>query len=87
MVTPEVEEAFADLPLRQAHMEQIVAAESAAAGFAPDLVREYLTRHIVHEFGPREYEGMELFLKYARARRAAAATCHANLTAVAASLY
>ena len=36
-----------------------------ARGFAPELVREYLTRHIVHELGPREYEGMELFLEYA----------------------
>ena len=39
--------------------------ESAARGFAPDLVREYLTRHIVHELGPRDYQGMELFLEYA----------------------
>ena len=30
------------------------------------LVREYLTRHIVHELGPREYQGMELFLSWAR---------------------
>jgi hypothetical protein len=24
-----------------------------------------LTRHIVHELGPRDYQGMELFLEYA----------------------
>jgi predicted solute-binding protein len=48
-----------------AHLEEIVAAESAARGFAPDLVRRYLTRHIVHNLGPREYRGMELFLEYA----------------------
>ena len=29
-------------------------------------MREYLTRHIVHELGPREYAGMDLFLRYAR---------------------
>jgi predicted solute-binding protein len=46
-------------------MEQIVAAESSRRGFAPDLVREYLTRHIVHELGPRDYQGMDLFLQYA----------------------
>jgi predicted solute-binding protein len=46
-------------------MEEIVAAESAARGFAPELVRQYLTRHIVHELGRREYQGMELFLEYA----------------------
>jgi len=48
------------------HMEEIVAAESAARGFKPGVVREYLTHYIVHELGPREYEGMELFLNYAR---------------------
>jgi predicted solute-binding protein len=42
------------------------AAESARLDFTPDLVRDYLTRHIVHELGPREYEGMGLFLEYAR---------------------
>jgi predicted solute-binding protein len=46
-------------------MEEIVSAESAARGFPPDLVRRYLTRNIVHELGPRDYEGMELFLEYA----------------------
>lgn len=49
------------------HMEEIVVSESASRGFAPDLVRDYLTHHIVHELGPREYEGMNLFLEYALA--------------------
>jgi chorismate dehydratase len=47
------------------HLEEIVTVESVARGFAPDLVRQYLTRHIVHELGPRDYQGMELFLEYA----------------------
>ena len=47
-------------------MDEIVAAESKARGFAPDVVHEYLTRYIVHELGPREYQGMEIFLEYAR---------------------
>ena len=34
--------------------------------FSPTLVRQYLTQHIVHELGDREYEGMALFLEYAR---------------------
>ncbi len=42
-----------------------MAIESEARGFAPEVVREYLTRHIVHELGPRDYQGMELFLDYA----------------------
>jgi predicted solute-binding protein len=71
-VTPPVVEAFADsCRYGRAHLEQIVAAESARRDFPPELVREYLTRHIVHELGAREYEGMELFLSYARSLRAA----------------
>ncbi len=48
------------------HIDAIVAAESARREFPPELVREYLTHHIVHELAPRDYEGMELFLSYAR---------------------
>ncbi len=65
-VTPELVAAFQEsCRYGLDRMEDIVAAESAARGFAPELVREYLTRHIVHELGPRDYQGMELFLEYA----------------------
>jgi chorismate dehydratase len=47
-------------------IEEIVSAEAPRRGVAPELVREYLTRHIVNELGPRDYQGMELFLSYAR---------------------
>ena len=50
----------------QARLEEIVAAESAARGFPPELVRRYLTRHIVCDVGERERAGMDLFLRYAR---------------------
>lgn len=67
VVTPEIGDAFrASCRYGLEHMDEIVAAESAARGFAPDVVREYLTRYIVHELGPREYQGMEIFLEYAR---------------------
>ena len=67
VVTPEVAEAFrGSCRYGLGRMDEIVAAESARLGFAPELVRYYLTRHIVHELGPREYEGMDLFLQYAR---------------------
>jgi chorismate dehydratase len=46
-------------------MSEIVAMESARREFPPEFVREYLTRNIVHELGPRDYEGMDLFLRYA----------------------
>ena len=47
-------------------IEEIVAVEAPRRGFAPELARRYLTSHIVHELGPRDYEGMELFLSWAR---------------------
>jgi chorismate dehydratase len=62
-----VAEAFAaSCRFGRERLEEIVTVEAPRRGFAPELVREYLTRHIVHELGPREYEGMELFLRYAR---------------------
>jgi predicted solute-binding protein len=47
------------------HIDEIVAAETARLGLEPELLREYLTRHIVHQLGPREYQGMRLFLEWA----------------------
>ena len=65
-VTPETVAAFQEsCRYGLDHLEEIVSVESAARGFAPEIVREYLTQHIVHELGPREYQGMELFLEYA----------------------
>ena len=65
-MTPEVVSAFQEsCRYGLDRLEEIVVAESGARGFAPDLVRDYLTRHIVHELGPRDYQGMELFLEYA----------------------
>jgi len=65
--SPAIVEAFGDsCRFGRQRIEEIVEAESPRRGFAPELVREYLTRHIVHELGPREYEGMDLFLRYAR---------------------
>jgi predicted solute-binding protein len=70
-VNAEIGEAFrASYRFGREHMEEIVAAESLARGFKPGVVREYLTRYIVHELGPREYEGMQLFLEYARRQAA-----------------
>jgi len=66
VVTPQVVEALREsCRYGRERVEEIVAAESPSRGFAPDMVREYLTRRIVHELGPREYKGMELFLDYA----------------------
>jgi chorismate dehydratase len=67
-VTPEVTAAFdGSCRYGREHIEEIVAVESARREFAPDLVRRYLTHHIVHRLGPRDYDGMDLFLRYASA--------------------
>jgi len=64
VATPQIEEAFrGSWHYGRAHLEEIV---SATKEFPPALVRYYLTRNIVHELGPREYEGMRLFLEYSR---------------------
>jgi predicted solute-binding protein len=64
-VTPAVVEAFrGSCRYGRARIDEIVRAESAARGFAPDLVHEYLTRYIVHELGESDYAGLELFLSY-----------------------
>ncbi len=66
-ITPEIAEAFrASCRYGRERLEEIVQAESARRDFSLGLAREYLTRHIVHELGPRDYEGMDLFLRYAR---------------------
>jgi predicted solute-binding protein len=68
VVTPETADVFlGSCRYGRARIDEIVSSESARREFPPELIREYLTRHIVHELGPREYEGMDLFLRYARA--------------------
>jgi len=67
VMTPEVAQAFREsCRYGCQHMEEIVASEARAREFPIGLVREYLTRHIVHQLGARDYQGMELFLRYAR---------------------
>lgn len=48
-----------------AHMDDLVRAEASARQFPADLVREYLTRHIVFELGERDYQGMRLYIQHA----------------------
>jgi predicted solute-binding protein len=48
-----------------AHMDDMVAAEAAARQFSPDVVRRYLTHHIVFELGEKDYEGMRLYIEHA----------------------
>lgn len=65
-VTPEVEQAFlASCRYGRERIEEIVAAEASLRGFTAEVAREYLTERIAHELGPRDYEGMDLFLRAA----------------------
>ena len=67
VVTPEIAAAFREsCRYGRERIEEIVPLESAKRGFAPEVVREYLTRNIVHELSARDYQGMDLFLQYAR---------------------
>ena len=69
VITPGVVDAFQQsCRFGRERIEEIVAAESGRREIPRDLVREYLTHRIVHELGPRDYEGMDRFLDYARPR-------------------
>jgi chorismate dehydratase len=66
--TPAIDRAFFDsYRFGREHIDQIVALESPARSLAPQLVRDYLTRHIVFELGEREMAGMREFHRLASA--------------------
>ncbi|HXN48251.1 MAG TPA: menaquinone biosynthesis protein [Bryobacteraceae bacterium] len=48
------------------HIEDIVRLEAAPRHLTEALARDYFARHIVLELGERDYEGMRLFVQYAR---------------------
>jgi predicted solute-binding protein len=66
-ITPAVVKALNDsCRYGREHLEDIVKIDAAARGIPETLAREYLTGNIVNELGPKEYEGLELYLRYAR---------------------
>jgi chorismate dehydratase len=66
-VTPELTQALIDsYHFGRDNLEDVIRMESAARGIPEEVARPYLTSHIVNELGPREYEGMDLYLNYAR---------------------
>jgi chorismate dehydratase len=65
-----VHEPYGEIFLRScryglARMDDMVRAEAPARQFSEDLVRRYLTQHIVFELGERDYEGMRLYIQHA----------------------
>jgi len=66
-ITPAVTRALAEsCRFGRERLEDIVKMDGAARGIPEELARTYLTRHIVNELGPREEEGLQLYLRYAR---------------------
>ncbi len=66
VVTPEVVRAFAEsCRYGRERIEEIVQGEAPRRGIAIELAREYLTHRVVNELAGRDYQGMELFLRYA----------------------
>ncbi len=79
-ITSAVVKALADsCSYGREHLEDIVKIDGAARGISEALARDYLTHHIVNELGPREYEGLELYLRYAREALAAQASARGEL--------
>jgi chorismate dehydratase len=71
---PAVVEAFQDsCRFGLEERERIIQEESASRGMDVELVRRYLTEHIVCELGEAEGKGLELFLRYAAKLDAGAA--------------
>ena len=67
VITPEVQSIFhASYDFGRDHIEDIIRTEADPRGIPRELARQYLTDHIVCELGPAEYQGLELFLEYAR---------------------
>ena len=72
-ITREVEAVFqASYKFGRDHLDDIIQVEAAQRGIGSELARDYLTRHILCELGSAEYQGLELFLEYARTAREAA---------------
>ena len=70
---PEVTEAFrASCQYGRERIDEIVREEAPRRGVPAELARDYLTRHIVHELGEREYQGLRRFLELAAGPEAAA---------------
>jgi chorismate dehydratase len=69
-ITPSVIKAFQQsCRYGRERIDEIVDTDAAARDIGPELARQYLTQHIVNEFSSKEYEGMELFLSYAREKQ------------------
>lgn len=50
----------------RAHLDDIARIDGPVRGIPEELAGVYLTEHIVNELGPREYDGLRLYLQYAR---------------------
>ena len=71
-VNAETERLFLDsYRFGMANLDDIIQQHVLPRGLPAELGREYLTRHILLELGPREYKGLDLYLNYASQHRSA----------------
>lgn len=67
VLSPELAQAFADsCRFGRRRLAEIARREGPPRQLSEALALEYLSHHIVNELGENEYEGMRLFLQYAR---------------------
>jgi predicted solute-binding protein len=67
VLRPEVERAFQQsFEWGACHIEEMVQRAEAERGFAAQVAREYLTRHIVYRLSERHRAGLDLFRKMVR---------------------
>jgi chorismate dehydratase len=67
MIRPDVEAIFqASHAHGRGHIEDIIRMDAVPRGFSPEIARAYLTRHIICELGAAEYDGLALYLSYAK---------------------
>jgi predicted solute-binding protein len=65
-IQPRYEQALADsCRYGVEHAPDIAREEAPLRRITEELARQYLTRHIVYELGPRDYEGMKLYVESA----------------------
>lgn len=65
-VTPDLAASFLDsCRFGLDHLGDIISLEAAKRNLGVELVRNYLTRNVVFELGAKEYEGLQLFQRYA----------------------
>lgn len=66
-ITPAVKDALvASCRYGRTHLDDIVRLDGVARGIPERMARQYLSDHIVNELSARDYDGLDLYLRYAK---------------------